>query len=213
MTFFDKLQSIILGLFCVFLIIPFNVAQAHETKSNEAMFLWAQNAVVDVGAYGFHDLDKRLDQIKTHFTDTGYHKYIKAFNNARIRDMVLDRQMVHKLQVTCAPQIISFDAADQNTKLKLTILETWYAGDRKNEKYHELTLKIKTMMQTDQKDAFAIEQWVQYGLEDHAAKECDENNRAKAKLSDIQDQINFHKRQIEKLQKKLEKAQREIEAQ
>ena len=111
-----------------FLAVLLSVVPAQAQPVAPDMRLWSEQVVSDIMAYDAGNFDSKLENNRHLFTKTGYIKYMRALNQAKIPDLIKKAGYEARVKILCGAQFLPPLAADKEGVIRVRVpIEQIYA--------------------------------------------------------------------------------------
>lgn len=111
-----------------FLAVLLSVVPAQAQPAAPDMRLWSEQVVSDIMAYDAGNFDSKLENNRHLFTKTGYIKYMRALNQAKIPDLIKKDGYEARVKILCGAQFLPPLAADKEGVIRVRVpIEQSYA--------------------------------------------------------------------------------------
>lgn len=153
--------------------------------------------------FGFHNYDKKLIENRKFFTLEGYQNFMIALSRSKTIENVHKNQSIINAKVMCFPRITKQEKESWTLMFPFSKTYSNSAGDDAFYSNAEMTVKYDENVENDMH--LGIVQWVETTLSKEEAEKCDPEEQKKAKIGQLQREIEWFEEQIEKNRKKIEK--------
>lgn len=114
--------------FLLFLAALLSAVPAYAQPATSDMRIWSEQVVSDIMAYDASNFDSKLESSRHLFTKTGYIKYMRAINQAKIPDLIKKDGYEARVKVLCGAQFLPPLSSDKEGVIRVRVpIEQSYA--------------------------------------------------------------------------------------
>lgn len=114
--------------FLLFIAVLLSTVPADAQPATPDMRIWSEQVVSDIMAYDASNFDSKLESSRHLFTKTGYIKYMRAINQAKIPDLIKKDGYEARVKILCGAQFLPPLSADKDGVIRVRVpIEQSYA--------------------------------------------------------------------------------------
>lgn len=114
--------------FLLFIAVLLSTVPADAQPATPDMRIWSEQVVSDIMAYDASNFDSKLESSRHLFTKTGYIKYMRAINQAKIPDLIKKDGYEARVKILCGAQFLPPLSADKEGVIRVRVpIEQSYA--------------------------------------------------------------------------------------